>query len=109
MNYVPVALAMDFKTYFTKILEDKQKSKFIPDKVDPNDKKLFLLINQTKDFRDSLIYLRENYKAELNIYNLKSNEYLLQDIKNFVIENNLEPMLFPTVKKCKNFQVELDW
>ena len=94
-------IEFDFKTYFKKILVDKQKSKFIPDKVDPNDKKWFELIDQAKLFREQLIYLRENFKAELNIYNLKSNEYLLQDIKNFVMENDLPPLLFPTVRRMQ--------
>ena len=88
--------------YYKKILEKQKQLNRFPKYVDSNADSWLSLINKAISFKKELINLKAQYKKELNKYNLENTDFLMEDLRNLVLENHLGPYEFPTVRKMQS-------
>ena len=88
--------------YYKKILEKQKKLNRFPKNVESSSESWMKLVNEAITFKEELISLKEQYKKELTKYNLENTDFLMEDIRNLVLENNLSPYEFPTVRKMQS-------
>ena len=60
------------------------------------------LINIAQTFKFELINLKKEFKKELIKYDYENTDFLMEDIRSLVIDNNLKPLEFPTVRNMQS-------
>ena len=90
------------RTYYKKILIKQKKLKNLPKYVDPNAPEWMELINIAQTFKFELINLKKEFKKELIKYDYENTDFLMEDIRSLVIDNNLKPLEFPTVRNMQS-------
>ena len=90
------------RTYYKKILIQQKKLKNLPKYVDPNAPEWMTLINIAQTFKFELINLKKEFKKELIKYDYENTDFLMEDIRSLVIDNNLKPLEFPTVRNMQS-------
>ena len=90
------------RTYYDKIIIEQKKLNNLPKNVASNDPAWMTLINSAINFKNELINLKKQYKKELIKYDYENADLLMEDIRNLVIENNLAPGEFPTVRNMQS-------
>ncbi len=90
-----------FISYFKEITKNKNEEKVSPEFLPSNDKLWFDLVNEAQRFKLKLIELKENYRNELNKYNLDNTEFLVVDLLSFIKKNGFDLYSIPPVRKMQ--------